>query len=254
MKNCLLVESFAVSMLKKFCVKALAEEPVVEDVVEPVVETTPKQQINYEELIAIARREEKDKLYPQISRLKEDLKVMTKLNNDNLLKIAELEKSKGDNGAKEIEKLNKEIEKLKAFIENQPESISEEEFRTKLEAEIRESIEAEYEVKLFKTQKLSELKDEILPTFAELIKGDTKEALEASFEWAIRKTKETKEALGITDSKEEPVKPNRPSQTNPSNSTFDDKVFDADYIRNLAPDSKEWAEVRVALGLDKYNN
>ena len=133
MKNCLLVESFAVSMLKKFCVKALAEESVAEDVVEPVVETTPKQQINYEELIAIARREEKDKLYPQISRLKEDLKVMTKLNNDNLLKIAELEKSKGDNGAKEIEKLNKEIVKLEKKKADADEKIAAELNRKKAE-------------------------------------------------------------------------------------------------------------------------
>ena len=250
MKSCLFAEKIADLMLKVFP-KAHAEEPEPETHSEPPVNV-----INYEELIAQARREEKDKLYPQINKLKDDLKIMTQMNNDNLLKIAEIEKSSKDkDSSKEIEKFNKKIKELEEVISSQPETISEEEFRTKLASEIRAEIESEYEVKLYKTQKLSELKDQILPTFAELVKGDTKEELETSIEWALTKTKETKEALGVSDEKKKELKKqDRPSQTNPSNSTFEEKLFDADYIRSIPADSPEWLEVRKALGLDKFNN
>ena len=259
-RNCLNAEKLAALILKALSITACAEgeenSTGINKDPEPQASASPNP-INYEELIAHARREEKDKLYPQINKLKEDLKTMTQLNNDNLLKIADLEKqlksTSGDKSAKEIEKLTKEIEVLKGELSDQPEIVSEEEMRSKIESEIRTSIEAEYEVKLYKTEKISELKEEILPVFAELIEGDTKEELDLSIEWAKTKTKETKDSLGITEEpqKKEPAK--RPSKTNPSNSVIEDKTYDAEYIRNIPADSPEWAEVRKALGLDKFN-
>ena len=56
----------------------------------PTPQPTEPSQINYEELIARARKEEKDKLYIQIKTLKDDLKEMTKQNNKNLLEAGTL--------------------------------------------------------------------------------------------------------------------------------------------------------------------
>lgn len=262
MKNCLLAEKIRV-LMSKVSVKAYAEEVVKE----PEVKESPKKEekggkekpdINYEDLIATARREEKDKLYPQIDTLKAEVKTKTETINANLLKIASLEKELSilqddKEGSKELKRLNDKVAELQAIVDNQPEVIDEAEYRSKIESEVRAVVEAEYEVKLYKTEKLNELKDVILPTFADMINGDTKEALDSSIEWAKEKTLETKKALGIdvdNPSPKDASTPSRPSVTNPSNSIFEQKI-DADYIRGLSADSEEFAQLRKTLGLDK---
>ena len=216
-------------------------------------------QINFESLIANARKEEKDKLYPRIKKLEEENKTLVQSNNDSLIKLAEAQKelnelkSKGD--SQEVQDLKAQLEtaqtELKQFKESAPK-----------EDEIRAKIEAEYEVKLYRQTKLSEGSDKILKVLESEVTGSTKEEIDASFEKAVEKTVEAKKQLGLldkdgnpVDTKKKPPKkeegekkpPKAPPVANPNDE--EDDEFDADYVRNLDPRSEEYKEFRKKMGL-----
>ena len=256
-------ESITAKLLKKFFITAHADEGT---------EGTPAQpapQVNYEELIAKARKEEKDKLYGQIKKLETDLATKTASINEYLITIgtlkAELESAKKSTDSGEAQKvidLEEKIAQLSTELEAAKESttsVSEEEIRAKVEAEIREALEAEYTVKNYKTEKLAEFKEDILPTFVELVQGSTVEELDAAIELAKNKTLETKKLLGLVDEEGKEIaksktttKKSSPKTTNPPTGSQEDALFDEDYVRKLDPKSKEYAEWRVRVGLDKY--
>lgn len=216
-------------------------------------------QINFETLIANARKEEKEKLYPRIKKLEDENKALVQSNNDNLMKLAqaqrELDELKANNGeSQKIKDLEAQLADAQTEIKTLKES-------TPKEDEIRAKIEAEYEVKLYRTTKLSENSDRILAVFADEVKGSTKEEIDASFDKAVEKTLQTKKQLGLVDdngnpietpkkstsSKKEDKKSTTPPVANPN--TSEDDKFDFDYVQNLDPRSKEYAEFRKKMGL-----
>lgn len=219
---------------------------------------TNSPQVNFETLIANARKEEKEKLYPRIKKLEEENKALIQSNNDTLIKLAttqkeldELKSSKDDSQAvadlkAQLEAANGEIERLKA--------------NTPKEEDIRAKIEAEYEVKLYRQTKLTEGADKILAVFADEVVGNTKEEVDASFDKAVEKTVQTKKQLGLLDDKGNPVetkkttkKEEKPAKVTPpvaNPSSEDDEDFDLDYIRNLDPRSDEYKEFRKKMGLN----
>ena len=81
-------------MFKKFLkilsLKVFADENP-ESILDPKDKPKSKEEnevvpaLNFEQLIAQARKEEKEKLYPEINRLKEELRIMTTNNNSKLL-------------------------------------------------------------------------------------------------------------------------------------------------------------------------
>lgn len=230
--------------------------------------TSTSPQINYEQLIAQARKEEKDKLYPRIKKLEEDNAKLVSTSNDNLIKIgdlmqtvsklkAELEKYESGNGEKSEEVKN--LETTIATLTAENERLKNE---TPNEEEIRKQIEQEYEVKLYLTEQTNANKDEILSSFMPEVQGKTKEEIDESIAKAKEKSLAIKKELGIVDedgkliekkkSKEKtettPTVPITPKVANP---TGDDPNpnYDADYIRNLDPRSDEYKEFRKSLGL-----
>ena len=80
------------ALMNPFTIFALAEEGG----------DSGQPEVNYEALISKARQEEKDKLYPEINRLKTENALLTKQHNEALLKSGVLEQK--------IEKLEKELE------------------------------------------------------------------------------------------------------------------------------------------------
>lgn len=222
-------------------------------------EGTPAQQINFETLIANARKEEKEKLYPRIKKLEDDNKALIQTNNDNLMKLAQAQKElddlKANNGeSQKVKDLEKQLTEAQAEIKTLKESAPNED-------EIRAKIEAEYEVKMYRTTKLSENSDKILAVFADEVKGLTKEEIDASFDKAVEKTVQTKKQLGLIDEEGNPItqtnkksapenkegKKNTPPVANPT--TGEDDKFDMDYVQNLDPRSPEYAEFRKKMGL-----
>lgn len=214
-------------------------------------------QINFETLIANARKEEKEKLYPRIKKLEDENKALIQTNNDNLMKLAgvqkELDEYKANNGeSQKVKDLETQLATAQAEINTLKES-------TPNEEEIRARIEAEYEVKMYRTTKLSESPDKILAVFVDEVTGASKEEIDASFDKAVEKTVQIKKQLGLVDedgnpietskksSKKESKKETTPPVANPS--AEEDEKFDFDYVQSLDPRSEEYAKFRKQMGL-----
>lgn len=233
----------------------------------PEPNTAP--QINYEQLIAQARKEEKDKLYPKMQKLEEENKKLVQTGNDNLIKIGDLTQSVSNltaelNKYKSGEVANEEVTNLKSQIE----ALTAENQNLKDNApdveKIRAEIEQEYEIKAYATEQRTAHKDDVLGSFLEEIAGTTKEEIDASVEKAKAKTLSIKKDLGLVDDEGNPIekKTTTPKKSEPKsapakapamnpvdNSGSNISRFDAEYIRNLDPSSPEYAEFRKSLGL-----
>ena len=215
--------------------------------------------INYEDLIAKARKEEKEKQYKSIEKLKSQVNTLTEQHNNDLLKVADLEKKlqeandkltkagSGDSeelktlkeSVKTLEKEKKDLEdKVKDFESKKPVS------REEVEAEVRAELEAEYEVKTYKATKMAELKDDIL--VPELVFGNTKEEIDSSIQSALERSAEIKKNLGIDGEKS---KKRTPKSSAPSISKVQDKEVSLERLANMDVRSPEYAELRKQLGL-----
>jgi ribosomal protein L18E len=206
--------------------------------------------INYEELISKARKEEKDKLYPKIKSLEDKIKEQTESINKYLLSIGAKDKeieslrlqvnSKAD--SEQVKQLKDQIASLeKELAENKSKAPDEE----AIHKNIREELEAEYEVKMYRIEQLNEAGDSILTP--ELVIGATKEDIDKSIDAQKAKTLEIKKKLGVVDKDGKPVKrPYHPS--NPSKSAGQ-KTVDFEYLASLDPASEEYKEARKKLGL-----
>lgn len=225
---------------------------------DPVTEPTggDPAPINFEQAIAQARKEEKDKLYPRIKKAEDEVKSLTASVNKYLLENAalkeELEKKKNQPADPKIKELEDKVKSLedenKTLKENAPN-----------EDEIRKRIEAEYEVKMYAQEQINANKGSIISILIPEITGKTKEEIDSAIASAKEKTKSIKKDLGINvddeedDNKSKQKKTPAPKQkkapvANPA-SDDDGEEFDAEYVRNLDPRSKEYAEFRKKMGL-----
>lgn len=237
-------------LIKKLFISAHAEDG--EPATDPATDPAP---INFEQAIAQARKEEKDKLYPRIKKAEDEVKSLTTSVNKYLLENAalkdELEKMKNQPADPKIKTLEDKVKSLedenKTLKENAPN-----------EEEIRKKIEAEYEVKLYAQEQINAHKGSIISILIPDIKGNTKEEIDSAIASAKEKTISIKKDLGIevdedgeknkNKSKEPAPKQKKAPPANPA-SEEDGEEYDAEYIRNLDPRSKEYAEFRKKLGL-----
>lgn len=222
-----------------------------------------QKQINIEELIAIARKEEKDKLYPQIENLKSEKSRITGSLNEALLKNAELTKQletlKSEKG--NVAELNSTIKDLEAKVEvltSEKEDLAEKLKNAPKAEELEAKYKTQYEVKDYLRTALAEHKDDILKTFISDVKGDTKEEVDASIQKAIEKSNQVREDLGVNKKKkkdegkqeESPKSEKRPKRLAPPENYGKLEEYDPEYIRNLDPNSEEYKEFRKqVLGL-----
>ena len=157
-------------ILERLALRAFADEggdPAPEDGGNP---NPPS--VNFEQMIAQARKEEKDKLYPRIKKAEDEVKSLTASVNKYLLENAalkdELEKVKNNSGndakVKELEDKIKTLEdENKSLKENAPN-----------EEAIRQKIEAEFEVKMYAQEQINANKDSIISILIPEITGKTK--------------------------------------------------------------------------------
>lgn len=132
-----------------------------------------------------ARKEERTKLYADIEKLKTDLAEKAKTCNDNYVTISNLQKQVDDK-VKELqevdEKLTKAKEDGKMEANKDLDLIKQEleDYKAKLakaEKDFADYKTAE-EVKSYRTDKIKDIDDE----FKELVKGNSKEEIDASYE------------------------------------------------------------------------
>lgn len=267
-KNCAIIAGMSNAKIKQIIeaisLKALAEESDGDGGENTNGTDSPNggaPAINYEDLIAKARKEEKDKQYKTIEKYKVQINTLTEQHNGDLLKIADLEKkltdaeakltSAGSGDSEEIKTLKETIKTLTKDKEDLEKKVKD--FvpvnRDEVEAEVRKELEAEYEVKTYKATKMAELKDQIL--VPELVMGSTKEEIDSSIQQALNRSAEIKKSLGIDDSNTSKSKQKRtPSNpTNPSVSPIQDKEISLEYLASLDVSSPEYAQVRKQLGL-----
>ena len=186
--------------------------------------------INYEDLIAKARKEEKEKQYKTIEKLKGQVATLTEQHNNDLLVKADLEKAK-----KDLE------DKVSKFEGQKPVN------REEVEAEVRAELEKEYEVKTYKVEKMAEYKDDIL--VPELVMGTTKEEIDASIQSALERSKQIRESLGISDGTKTKKKTTPKTPANPSSSSVQNKDISLERLATMDVRSPEYAELRKQLGL-----
>lgn len=212
-------------------------------------------QFNFEQMVAQARKEEKEKLYPRIKKLEEENKTLTTSTNKYLLENAalkdEVEKLKASAGNEDpkVKELESEVETLKAENKSLKEG-------TPNEEEIRKKVEAEFEVKMYAQEQIAENKDSIVSILIPDITGATKEEIDTAITEAKEKTLAIKKDLGLDveeddkkdkDTKKKKEKPKKAPVAVPA--TEDEEEYDAEYIRNLDPRSEEYKEFRKKMGL-----
>lgn len=262
-------------VLSFLCVTAHADEATPPTGDNQSNQSGTQPQINYEQLIAQARKEEKEKLYPRIKKLEDDNAQLVKTGNDNLLKIGDLMRANeelqkkvtqyesGGEDTPTVKDLKSQIATLTAENEKLKNG-------TPNEEELRKQIEAEYEVKYYLTEQTAAHKEDILPSFMPEVQGKTKEEIDASITAAKEKTLAVKRELGLVDDKGNPIKTQKQQSTkkgadnqgntqqrqnasapaaNPADNSNTGQTYDAEYIRNLDPRSEEYKEFRKSLGL-----
>lgn len=216
--------------------------------------------INYEDLIAKARKEEKEKQYKTIEKLKGQVATLTEQHNNDLLVKADLEKQlkeakdkltkAGGDDSEAVKTLKQEVADLEKAKKDLEDKVSKFESqkpvnREEVEAEVRAELEKEYEVKTYKVEKMAEYKDDIL--VPELVMGTTKEEIDASIQSVLERSKQIRESLGISGGTKKKTTPKTPA--NPSSSSVQDKDISLERLATMDVRSPEYAELRKQLGL-----
>ena len=269
-KNCGIIAEMSNEAIKRF-IEGVSLRAFAEEVTPPNSDTkdqdnggnpsnTGSSVINYEDLIAKARKEEKEKQYKTIEKLRNQVDTLTTQHNNDLLKVADLEgklqtandnlTKAGSGDSEEVKTLKETIKnleadkgnlenKVKEFENNKPAS------REEIEASVRAELETEYEVKTYKATKMAELKEDIL--VPELVFGNTKEEIDASIQSALERSAEIKKNLGISDDKKQKRTPKTPA--NPSVSSVQDSEISLEKLATMDVRSPEYAKLRQQLGL-----
>lgn len=203
--------------------------------------------VNYEQLIAQARKEEKDKLYPEITALKAQVKDLTKSVNDALLQV----------GTKEarIQELTVELEKAKTGNVDPAEVTTLKEKIVALEGEVNtykaQAEQAEFEK--LKNAEIEKYQGKVIP---ELITGTTAEEIAESVKASNARYLEI---LGVapapTPTPTQPTMPvlagglSAPTPVNPTvaGAGFDNRVVTDEMVRGM--NMQQYAEYRKQLGL-----
>lgn len=240
-----------INFYKKALLTVKAEEPTDPNGAEPTNTPDPNgaeppkaNTVNFEDLIAKARKQEKEKLYPQIKKLEEEKTALIEKNNNNLLalgekdsEIAELKKQLKEAQDSTSTSASEKEKTLQAKVTELEKKLTEVEANTVSREEIEAEIKGEYEVKLYREQKLRELGDTVIP---ELITGATKEDIDASITVSQQRFQQIQER--VLGSVQVPV-------GNVSTSSFQNKDLKVEDIVNLDPRSPEYAQLRAKLGL-----
>lgn len=238
--------------------------------------------VNYEDLIAKARNEEKKKQYSTIEKLRAQVNTLTQQHNDDLLKIAGLEEAKkaaedklttaGKGDSETVATLRKELDtekKARTKAETELADLKKNTVsREDVEKEVREELEKEFAVRTYRAEQLAAHASEIL--VPELVMGDTKEAIDTSIQSAIARSNEIRKNLGInTPAGGQQTQPQGQNNTVPQGMFFQqmsqgrtpgspaspsiDPVqgggVSMERLATMDVSSKEYADLRKQLGL-----
>lgn len=233
---------------------AEGEEPAnTEPPADPAPVTAPSPSVDIAALIAQVRTEEKNKLYPQIAKLKEEVAKYKGLYETVTAEKVELgkevkalkEKLDGVEDPELIQTLNAKIAELEGKLAEKPDE-------TAIRAEIRAELEKEQEVKDYIKKVTDENSNVLLSVFADNIKGTTVEEVDTALADAIEKSKKTRKDLGLpeegtkkTNTKKHTTE--QPPVANPQVTTTSPAVA-LSVLKNMDVRSDEYKEYRKKMG------
>ena len=214
---------------------------------DPSPNTLPSAQpnIDFESLIAKARKEEKEKLYPEITKLKEEVEKKVTRINELLLAIGEKDEI--------ISQKDKEIKELKT---NSKKSDSQEVKDlnikiTELENKLAEKDREISTIKLtsYKDKKIAEAGGELIP---ELVTGNSEEEIDLAIEKAKERYKEIVSKIASQQSTK-PQNSNNIPPANPNTSAFTSSQVSTQSLNGLnlmTPEGRaEYEKMRKQMGL-----
>lgn len=227
-----------------------AEDPPAQPdggVQDPTPDTPPPVQpkIDFESLIAKARKEEKEKLYPEITRLKEELEKKVARINELLLAIGEKDEiiSQKDKEIKELKNNSKKSESQEVKELN----IKIAELENKLAEKDREI--STLKLASYRDKKIAEAGGELIP---ELVTGNSEEEIDL----AVEKAKERYREIVSKIASQQPTKPqssNNIPPANPNTSAFTNSQVSTQSLSELnllTPEGRaEYERIRKQLGL-----
>ena len=170
-----------------------------------------------------ARKQERDKLHADMERLKNEIAEKAKTCNENYITISNLRKEL-ETAKKSLDEVDNRISKAKedgkVEVSKDLEAVKAEleEYKNKLakaEKEFADYKVAE-ETKAYRATKLTDIEEE----FKELVKGDTKEEIDASYEKVKALQETVKEKYGKKENQQKNTLPN-PKQQNKTKSLDD---------------------------------
>ena len=188
-----------------------------------------------------ARKQERDKLHADMERLKNEIAEKAKTCNENYITISNLRKEL-ETAKKSLDEVDNRISKAKedgkVEVSKDLEAVKAEleEYKNKLakaEKEFADYKVAE-EIKAYKATKITDIEEE----FKELVKGDTKEEIDASYEKVKALQETVKEKYGKKENQQKNTLPN-PRQQNKSPKSLDDLLKK---FNSMTPE--EYAEAR----------
>lgn len=215
-------------------------------------QTTTTQQaptLNFETLIAKARQEEKEKLYPEITKLKADLEEKIKRVNQLLISLGEKDESikKLESQLAEVEKGSKKsesevVKQLNLKIEELTNALA-----------LKDGEIASVKIESYKSQKISECGGKLIP---ELVMGQTQEEIDASIQVAKQRYEDILAQVSVqTTATPQASKPtqNQIPPANPSTNQFSSNTVNVNDIAGMSMLDKSsrahYAEMRKQLGL-----
>ena len=188
-----------------------------------------------------ARKQERDKLHADMERLKNEIAEKAKTCNENYITISNLRKEL-ETAKKSLDEVDNRISKAKedgkVEVSKDLEAVKAEleEYKNKLakaEKEFADYKVAE-ETKAYRATKITDIEEE----FKELVKGDTKEEIDASYEKVKALQETVKEKYGKKENQQKNTLPN-PRQQNKTPKSLDDLLKK---FNSMTPE--EYAEAR----------
>lgn len=189
----------------------------------PTQQTKQQASVDFESLIAKARAEEKEKLYPEINKLKADLEKKVSRINELLLTIgekdeviAQKEKELKDTKSSSKKSESQEVKDLKVQITNLENQLSE-----------KDSEISNIKLDSYKQKKIAEAGGDLIP---ELVTGTSEEEIDLAIEKSVERYKEI---VGKLQPQQKQQDSNNIPPANPATNAFDNNQVNLGDLQNI---------------------
>lgn len=223
----------------------VAEEPKQE--VSVPTQEAPSRVFTLEEVNEI-RRTEKDKLYPEISRLREEVNAMKSAKDEDQARLESERKAAEDEANRKAEDEMEVRELLKVKEQEwqqqlEHERLEREKFQAMLEQERRIA-----QIQEYRARRVEEERDNILPELVDLIRGETPDQIEESISGlqarSSRILESMQQASDVARRDMAGARVTAPS-SDPLDTYSDNRTFTPDQIRDMS--IEEFAKHRQSL-------